>query len=345
MEIAQGTHWRSVSGWSFTTIAQTDDFFHDFSPYVPAINNHGSVAFQATNSSHQTGIYIGSGNSLTLIGKQTSVGKGRVVSHPTLSDDYQISYYFQANSGKEYVVLGDKEPFRTLSSNFHKWQSVGPLGPTMNHQGTIAFRATTTNGKQAIFCGDHDSIKLVAEIGDRFSQFHGLPVIHPTGSVLFRADLCTGGQGIFLSEGSSVESLVVTSQGFQSLGLFPAGMDASRSVFAAIDSSGKSGIVMVKDGMAVTLIDDAINFQHFRGALMNHVGEVVFFATSPEGKLGIYGGPDPIEHKILAVGDLWNDSTITEFALNPVSINRRGDLAIRIRLADGQQAIVRAEGQ
>ncbi|MCC6677322.1 MAG: hypothetical protein IT436_09270 [Phycisphaerales bacterium] len=57
----------------------------------------------------------------------------------------------------------------------------------------------------------------------------------------------------------------------------------------------------------------------------------------------MYTGPDPARDLLLEIGGPLLGSTITEFALNPVSINSAGRLAIRLRLADGRQAIVRAD--
>ena len=36
-------------------------------------------------------------------------------------------------------------------------------------------------------------------------------------------------------------------------------------------------------------------------------------------------------------------ATVVDFALNPVSVNERGQMAIRVALADGRQFILRAD--
>ena len=76
---------------------------------------------------------------------------------------------------------------------------------------------------------------------------------------------------------------------------------------------------------------------------MNSEGTIGFRAPLPVGGDGIYTGPDPEHDRIFAIGDQLLDSTVTGFALNPVSINDAGQLAIRIALESGRQLIVRAD--
>ena len=87
-------------------------------------------------------------------------------------------------------------------------------------------------------------------------------------------------------------------------------------------------------------------------ASINNGGTVAFQSTlanggagifSSSGGLGIYSGTDPLTDKILAVGEAMLGSVVTEFALNPVSINDAGQLAIRIKLANGREMIIRYE--
>jgi hypothetical protein len=89
------------------------------------------------------------------------------------------------------------------------------------------------------------------------------------------------------------------------------------------------------------IVDGGDVFDSIRGTLCTNAGELVFYATPRGGDIGIYRGPGA--ERILAVGDALLGSTVTLFVLNPVSINERGQLAIRVELADGRQAVVRAE--
>ncbi len=220
---------------------------------------------------------------------------------------------------------------------------IGPLGPTMNDRGAVAFRADTKAGRSGVFTGSHGgSIVTVADTGG-FAGFQGLPVITGKGTVIFRADLSTGGHGIYLSRGQGPEAVAVTGERFLALGLFPSGNNENTVVFSATLNGGGAGIFRASDGKVSTIADTNDGFESFRGALINDSGIVFFYATPRGGRLGIYAGADPVRDAVLSVGDALFGSTVVEFALNPVSINGRGQLAIRVRLENNLQRIVRAE--
>ena len=93
----------------------------------------------------------------------------------------------------------------------------------------------------------------------------------------------------------------------------------------------------------VTLVDSTAGFESFRGALINSADELVFYATPIDRQLGIYTGPDLPSDCLLEVGGRLFGSTVAGFALNPVSINGSGQLAIRVVLESGRQLILRAD--
>jgi hypothetical protein len=113
--------------------------------------------------------------------------------------------------------------------------------------------------------------------------------------------------------------------------------------FGATLRTGGSGIFAVTDGGVTDLVAATAPFDGFRGALVNRTGLVAFSATARGGRLGVYAGADPVADRIIALGDPLFGSAVTEFALNPVSVNEAGQLAIRVRLADGRQTILRAD--
>ena len=84
-------------------------------------------------------------------------------------------------------------------------------------------------------------------------------------------------------------------------------------------------------------------FEACRGALITSAGAVVCIATPRGGSLGLFAGPDPEADRILALGDPLLGSTVEELASNPVSVNAAGQVAIRAKLTDGRQLILRAD--
>ncbi|HJV68969.1 hypothetical protein, partial [Ideonella sp.] len=65
--------------------------------------------------------------------------------------------------------------------------------------------------------------------------------------------------------------------------------------------------------------------------------------TPAGGRLGLYTGTDPIRHRLLGLGDTVFGATVVDFALNPVSINGLGQMAIRVALGDRRQFILRGD--
>lgn len=356
--------------FSITVIATTDAKmehgveFRDFSPYVPSINNAGLVAFQALSSEQRSGVYIGDGTSIVTVVN----GKGdvvrEVISHPDIDDAGATSFYARLTGGGTGVVVvraADGGRVQTIADTRDLYRDIGPLGPTMNDAGLVAYRATRPSGAETICVGDERGTVEVAEANSTFERFEGLPVVADDGAVIFRAVHTDGRQGIHRHvRGGGLATVVDTRDRFADLARFPTVGAGGVVVFNATCRSGVSGVYAVDIGdpsgaTPRTIVDSRSGFASFRGALIDNAGAIVFYATPRSGlhagRLGIYGGPGLEADRILGIGDQL-PSTLTKttartpiasFALNPVSINHTGQLAIRLALADGRQMIVRAD--
>lgn len=285
-------------------IARTGQGFSSFGPYVAAINDAGHVAFSADGAVF---VWRGGGEPEPI-----EVG-GEVASHPDIDASGRACAYVRLESGETAVALDGK----ILASG-----GLGPLGPTMNDRGQVACRA-----RGGLFIASARGVREVAAAGDRFIDFYGLPCAGSAGDVVFRAD-----RGIYRWHDGEIEALVEIGGAFVELAHFPAlGPDGS-VIFAARTRSGR-GVWQIDDaGELRELVSGG--FESFRGALASERG-FVFFATPPGGALGIY---DDSRHRLFGI-----DDDITGFALNPVSINRSGQLALRLDLASGAGAIARLE--
>jgi hypothetical protein len=187
------------------------------------------------------------------------------------------------------------------------------------------------------------SIITIADTSGLFSGFQGLPVVNNYGTVVFRADLKEGGRGIYQGSGGSLATMADTCHLFSDVGLFPSTNDEGIVVFSATLKVGGAGIFTVTEGKITTVVNTNSRFEGFRGALINNEGTIIFFATPRGGELGIYSGPNPIGDKIISIGDPLFGSTVAGFALNPVSLNDVDQVAIRVRLANDRQVIIRAD--
>ncbi len=323
--------------YTLTPIADTSDLFAEFVPYVVSVNNHGVVAFQATLRGGGSGVYTGSGGPISTVIDSATGPLSNVYSHPDINQGESACFYASFKSGGRGVVLVRDGQVITLA------EKAGPLGPTMNDDGAVAFRAPSGSDESGIFIGGGGRVTAIAETGDVLSAFHGLPVINRRGTVVFRADLKAGGQGVYLGDGGPLTTMAETGDFFGGLGQFPVMNDAGTVAFCATLQDGGSGVFVASGGEITTIIDTSSPFESFRGVLLNNAGKIIFYATPRGGELGVFTGPDPLGDCLLHLGAPLFGSTIVDFALNPVSINDVGQIAIRVKLANDMQFVLRAD--
>lgn len=290
----------------FEIVAETGDYFADFAPYVPAIDSAGQVCFQAALRDGGQGVFLGA-SPLVL----TAEGVYReIISHPDRDDSGRVCFY----------GLTDEGPVLGLGSSFIPGVAVGPLGPTMNASGVVGVR-----GESGIYIYSGTEFILVAQIGDRFLGFQGLPVVNDLGTVCFRADLGSGRSGIYVWDGGEIRTVVETEG---ELGRFPCLDDRGRVGFVRPE-----GVFVWEDGVCERVYSSDISL---RGMLLYDSG-FIYFGTPMNAALGIYRG----DTRLLGLGDLMLGSAVVDLALNPVSINSAGDFAVRVKLQDGRQMILR----
>ena len=342
---------------ALTPIAETGPRFRSFAPYVPAVAADGTVVFQA----ELTQLRAGARSSLfaavpgaggPAVTECIGAGALEVVSHPGVAGD-RCCFYAQTPRGERVVVLATAGEPRIIA------EGAGPLGPTMNRAGLCAFRLQTPGGEMICRAGsDADGFEQLASVGQeldgaegrvRIRAFQGLPVINESGCVSCCADLDPAGCAIVLWQPTGPSIVAHAGGRFTWLGPFPMLDDAGRVVFAATERAAgghaRSGIFLAHRGAIECLVSSPPDgpFESFRGSLIDGHGRIIYFATPRGGTLGIYAGSDPDTDRILGLGDAFLGSPITEFALNPVSINQAGDVAVRLGLEDGRGVIVRGE--
>jgi hypothetical protein len=327
--------------YSWTVIATTGERFSDFAPYVASVNDAGTVAFQAELRGGGTGVFTGGGGEVA-----EPVGPGllaAVTSHPDVNGEGATSFYGDLPGGGQGVFLHREGRLQTIADTNGPFASIGPLGPTMNEAGTVAFRADGTAGVSGIFAGEGAAVATVADTEGAWSRFHGLPVINRGGTVVFRADRSDGVQGLYAGRAGSIGTIAETGDLFETLAPFPSVNDQGTVAFAATLRAGGPGIFTVDEGRITPIIDTDGAFEACRGALITNSGEVVRIATPRGGSLGLFAGPDPEADRIVGIGDSLLGSTVVELAANPVSVNAAGQVAVRARLTDGRQLVLRAD--
>lgn len=318
---------------SFTTIAVTGSRFRRFDPYVASLNDSGQVAFQATLADGTSAVLVGDGGELWSIPTPREVN-----SHPDIDEAGAVCFYGADRPPRTAVYIARSGELTELA--VAEAGVIGPLGPTINRGGAVAYRATGEEGRPSIYLVADGAPVLVADSADH-GGFEGLPVVTRDGAVVFRATSHDETVHTIHRWQQGAARLVCDTRGdLLELGRFPCANSSGEVVFAALLRGGGSGVFAHRDGERATLVDSGAGFESFRGAINNDAGDVFFYATPPGRGMGIFrldGG------EVLSIGDHMLDARVDAFALNPVSINECGQLAIRVVLSDQREAIVRAE--
>lgn len=326
-----------------TIIARSGARFASFGPYVAAIDDGGRVRFQASLEGGHSGVFAGDGDGVDTLASSEGGAFASAISHPDASSDGAVTFFARCAPDLSAAMLVDQQGFRPLSDSGSGVSQAGPLGPTMNRRGTVAFRGLDTSGRSSVFAGSVGSVFRVAAVGDDFAQFHGLPIAAEDESIVFRADRADGREGIYRSRDGDINAVAECDGISRRFGSFPCVSDDGTVAVTATDADGTHSLVAFRDGAATTLLSCDDRFASFRGVLI--AGEqTVFYGTPRGGELGIYRAHHEQGETCLAeIGTPMENSTVVELALNPVSINRSGQIALRLRLADDTELIVRLE--
>ena len=90
------------------------------------------------------------------------------------------------------------------------------------------------------------------------------------------------------------------------------------------------------------IVDASGPFSAFRSPAINDLGTVVFFGFLDAGPSGIFTGPDPVAHRVIATGDPLFGSTVTGLGFFR-GLNERNEVVFSFSLADGRNGIARAK--
>lgn len=320
-----------------TLIAASGGCFAGFSPYVPAIDDEGVVAFQAELRAGGSGVYTGVGEDPVALVEPGGGVISRVCSHPDRSRTGAVCFYGIDRQGVPGVFVTRGGVTERIAPNH------GTLGPTINDAGTAAFRTSGAHGMEAVHCHRAGRTSQLASVGERYSEFRGLPVVGRGGSVLIRALLRSGAESIELVGGSGSRTIAETGATYASLGNFPCLNARGDVAFVGTHRGPGEGAFVTSADRTWPVALAGEDFESFRGVLIHDRGPIALIATPRRGSLGVYclepGGP----RLLLQIGSSCDGTRVAEFALNPVSVNNRGQLSLRLGLEDGRGLIVRSD--
>ncbi len=165
------------------------------------------------------------------------------------------------------------------------------------------------------------------------------------GTVAFRGRLAAGlFPGVFTGSGGPLTTIADTSGPFSGFGNgFPALNDSGTVIFPAGLDAGGVGIFTGSGGPTTTIVTSDGPFLVF-GAFpaINAGGQVAFLGLLDAGGSGIFTGPDPVNDRVIAIGDPLFGSTVTALEFYR-GLNDAGQITFFAQLADGRQVIVRAD--
>ena len=90
---------------TLTPIADTSARFSDFAPYAAAINDAGTVAFQATLRGGGTGLFTGDGGPVVAAADGSGAVVRQLHSHPDINSENTLCIYGALASGSEGVLV------------------------------------------------------------------------------------------------------------------------------------------------------------------------------------------------------------------------------------------------
>jgi len=326
-----------LSDWQ--PLAWTGELFADFQPYVPAVDDAGSVVFQAALRGGGSGVFLARDGRIEAL-LEAEAGES-VISHPDCNARGDMCVYLARDDGSSALVAVKAGQRITLAdSRDGVFAAIGPLGPVMDAAGSVAFRATLADGSAAVCAWSHGVLRVLARTGDGFSGFHGLPVIAGAAGVVFRADRCDRVQGVYRVVEGAVTAVLERAADDGLVALFPTVNAQAEVACGWVDAAGEGHLFRVADGREALAVDAGVlRFQSLRGCLLDEDGELFFTGTPRGGRLGVYRVTPEGVRCLLEEGAVMTGARVQGFALNPVSIGASGRIAARMLLDDGRQLI------
>jgi hypothetical protein len=206
-----------------------------------------------------------------------------------------------------------------------------------------------------VFTGRGGPLTTVADTAEAFSGF-GVPAINNPGWVTFVAERVDPPLFGIVARRREVTRTIIDKFGNSPLplqGFRPPHINAQGTVVFATDLQGQAQVVFIGDGEKLQVIAanegaDPVQFLSFGTPAMNNHGNVAFAALVndarvPETYTGIFTGPDPLTNQVVRTGAALANSTITTVQMFREGLNDEGQIAFHATLADGTEAIYRAD--
>ncbi len=329
--------------YTFTKVADSvEDGFDPFSFGCAAINTRGDIAFRAGRLAPDgfntiPGIYRANADgTLTTIAEDPKRFQ-TIGFNPSINDSGQVSFAARLDGGNkpdtEAIFRGDGKKLTTIASTADEFNFFG-FDTSINNSGEVAFKAELDNEDEGLFSGSGGKMGgVTTHYLTSTSQFDGSdsrPSINDIGdiafaeSIDFESGIFVGREGTFQTIAGPdpdvfVQEPVLNDEG--TVAFYRSFFDGTNQVDEIVMFDAEGGLTVVAD------TSGQYAFFGFRPPLLNNGGDVAFHATLDDGTSGIFVGPDPVEDRVIATGDILDGETVTGLTFCEEGLNDSGQLA------------------
>ncbi len=214
---------------------------------------------------------------------------------PSINAEGTVAFEALLRTRVEGVFTGNGGPLTTIATNAppSPISQFGPgqfAGPSINAEGTVAFRGVLSGGGFGIFASNGGSLSPIADTSGSFSSLQGT-AINSLGAVAFGADLRIGGSLILTGSGGPLTTIAEISglSGGTSIN------DRGTVAFATNPTTPGAGLFSGNGGPLTTIV--ALNqsdLSQVTNHSINNNGSVAFEASLQAGGTAIFkgsGGP------------------------------------------------------
>ena len=336
----------SRADFVFTRIADSTQGYSNFS--FPSVNDGGLVAFRADTASGMTGIFTGTGGTVaTAITRPLNTIAGPAA----INDAGQISFVDFAADGTGRGIAVNRITGGTVTTIYSDPTHFSPQLTTIANDGTVYFTGSQlpATGPSFFASGNGGAVTYyVHPTNLTDAEAMGQPVVNSRGQGAV-SYINTSGAGIndrINLNGTDVFSNF--SQPYESpQGPVPlhdvgaVGLNAADDiVFSAAYTSPPdstnvvTGVFRLANGQLTKLADGrAVPAINDRGVLAG------LFTTADGATKTLIVGNNDFTDRVLATGDAFMGSTVTDLGFLPMGLSNGDQLAFYAKLADGREGI------
>ncbi|KAM3101750.1 choice-of-anchor tandem repeat NxxGxxAF-containing protein [Phormidesmis sp. 146-12] len=357
-----------AANFTFTKIADTTDGFGRFLN-SPALNDNGTVAFSGTLNDGSTGVFTGSGGTITPIAVSgTRSNFQSVLSNPSINNAGTVAFGATTDSRRNVGVFTGSgnglTTIATLNNAALSDRSYAPIPPAINDAGTVAFAAyqyadsdpnqnfAPTPNVLISSNGQLSAIELKTNESSAIPTVPNSVAINNANTVVFSSGFggSLGFGGLFAKVGDA--PLTTLANG----GVYPVSLNNQGTYATAFAGAGGSTGILIGDSKGGPTARVIYGQSGFSGTspvrvsqpAINDQGKVVlqaeFIGSVYPSPQGLFFENYTDANKIIATGDPLFGSTVSAIgSFSTRGLNNLDQVVFYSQLADGRAGIFRAE--